>query len=323
MVRAGEGGFLFDEFKTRNVIAIGWNDTGSLKNVSSADEIKNLVKNAYNYVSGKLISATGQINRFRFDFKVNDYCITYNPPERKYSVGKIVSEYGYDNKLEYKHMRKVEWLGEISRDLLSTSTRNSLGSTLTIFCLYGDTEKEILGLLKGNSPTVKIVDTKEEDVNLDILKNDFAEKAHEFIKDKILQLDWEDMQELVAGLLRAMGYKTNVSSKGPDRGRDIIASPDGLGLEEPRIIVEVKHRNGQMGSDKIRSFLGGLRTGDKGLYVSTGGFAKEAKYEAERSNIPINLIDSDKLVSLIIQYYDSFDSDAKSLIPLRKVYWPA
>ena len=47
------------------------------------------------------------------------------------------------------------------------------------------------------------------------------------------------MQELVAGILRAMGLKTKISNKGPDRGKDIIASPDGLGLENPRIFVEV------------------------------------------------------------------------------------
>ncbi len=39
-----------------------------------------------------------------------------------------------------------------------------------------------------------------------------------------------------------MGYKTTVSEVGPDRGKDIAASPDGLMLTEPRIIVEVKAR---------------------------------------------------------------------------------
>lgn len=147
-------------------------------------------------------------------------------------------------------------------------------------------------------------------------------KSRDFIKDKILELDWEEMQELVAGILRAMDCKTIVSSKGPDRGRDILASPDGLGLNEPRIVVEVKHRKGQMGSPEIRSFTGGLRPKDKGLYVSTGGYTKEAKYEAERSNNPITLVDADMLISLIIQYYDNFDPDARSLIPLTKIYWP-
>jgi len=325
MVRAGEGGFLFEEFRSKGIIAIGWNEIGDLSKISNSEEIRNLLSKTYKYSGGKLINATGQISRFRFDFKVNDFTITYNPAERKYIVGKIKSDYVFDDKLsEYFHSRKTEWIGELSRDSLSTSTRNSLGSTLTIFSLSGDTEKEILGLIKESTNSDNDVPPPPKlDESLDIIKNDFVEKAHEFIKDKLLLLDWEEMQELVAGLLRSMGYKTSISTKGPDRGRDIIASPDGLGLEEPRIVVEVKHRTGQMGADKIRSFVGGLRSGDKGLYVSSGGFAKEAKYEAERSNIPINLVDLDKLVSLITQYYDNFDSDAKSLIPLRKVYWPS
>jgi hypothetical protein len=36
----------------------------------------------------------------------------------------------------------------------------------------------------------------------------------------------------------------------------------------------------------------------------------------------INLVDLDLLMNLITQYYDSFDTDAKSLISLRKIYWP-
>lgn len=78
-----------------------------------------------------------------------------------------------------------------------------------------------------------------------------------------------------------MGYKTQVSPAGADRGKDIIASPDGFGFENPRIIVEVKHRREQMGSQQIRSFIGGRHKDDRGLYVSTGGFTKDARYEAD------------------------------------------
>jgi len=115
---------------------------------------------------------------------------------------------------------------------------------------------------------------------------------------------------------------TRISPIGPDRGRDTEASPDGLGLTDPRIVVEVKHRSGQMGASEVRSFTGGLRPGHKGIYVSTGGFSWEAKYEAERSNIPVSLIDLDALVNLIVQYYDSFDTEMRALIPLTKIYWP-
>ena len=236
-------------------------------------------------------------------------------------IGEITGDYEYNTKLiEYHHIRKVKWLGKIERDGLSTKTKNSLGAISTIFKVPEESREEILDLLEGKSGEERS-DENEED-EMDIIKEDLIGKANEFIKDRILKLDWEEVQELVAGLLRAMGYKTMVSPRGPDRGRDIIASPDGLGLEDPRIVVEVKHRVGQVGSKEIRSFLGGLRQGIKGLYVSTGGFSKDAKYEAERSNIPITLIDLDMLVDLIIQYYDSFDIETQAFLPLMKIYWP-
>jgi len=131
------------------------------------------------------------------------------------------------------------------------------------------------------------------------------------------------MQALVAAILRAMGYKTRVSPAGPDKGKDVVASPDGLGLEEPRIKVEVKHRKAQMGAQDVRSFLGGLRPGNRGLYVSTGGFSREAEYEAERSNIPLTLVDLDTLADLLVQHYDHLDSEGRAMVPLTRIFWPA
>lgn len=115
----------------------------------------------------------------------------------------------------------------------------------------------------------------------------------ELIKDRVSQLGWEDMERLVAGMLKAMGYCARVTPKGPDGGRDVIASPDALGLESPRIVAEVKHRKGAMGAPAVRSFIGGLRAGDRGLYVSTGGFTREARYEADRANVPVRPLDLD------------------------------
>jgi restriction system protein len=137
-------------------------------------------------------------------------------------------------------------------------------------------------------------------------------------------LSWEDMQSLVAGVLRAMGYKTKISDEGGDRGKDIVASRDGLGLEPPRIYVEVKHQKAQMGAPEIRKFIGGRNAqNDRCVYVSTGGFTTEAKYEAERSNVPLTLVDGDDLVDLLTEYYELSDSETRTLLPLRKTYWPA
>ena len=158
---------------------------------------------------------------------------------------------------------------------------------------------------------------------LEEIRQETIDKAHELIKDMLLNLSDEEMEQLIAAILRAMDYRARITPKGSDRGVDIFASPDGLGLEEPRIEVEVKHRqNTQMGSQEIRSFLGGLREGDRALYVSTGGFSKDAKYEAERSNIPLTLLNLDELASLVVAHYENFDFEGRSLISLVKSYWP-
>ena len=216
---------------------------------------------------------------------------------------------------DYSDVRNVKWLGDIPRDKLKVETKNTLGAISTLFNINKDAKKDILNVYEGK-------ETSNGDDGGSVLIEELEEKSKEFIKDTVNALDGYQMQDLVAALLRAMGYKTIVSSPGPDRGRDIVASPDGLGLENPVIIVEVKHRNQTMSAPNIRSFKGALKKTNKGIYVSTGGFTSEAKYEAERSEIPIILMDLDRLVTFIIQYYDNFDSEGRSLLPLKKIYWP-
>lgn len=321
MVRAGESAFLIDEFLKNELAAIGWNELGDLYKTKDLKSIKEKLKVSYpNGKPSRINNHAGQIYRFRFEFKKGDHVITYNPTTRTYHLGEITSDYKYsESKSEFYHIRSIKWNKEVSRDDLSTTTKNSLGSSLTIFNISEYAKNELFGY---TNEQIESVENDSEDDILDAIKDDIEEKAHEFIKDKIQNLDWEEMEELVAGILRGMGYKTMMSPNGADRGKDIVASPDGLGLETPKIKVEVKHRKGSMGSSNIRNFLGGLRPGDKGLYVSTGGFTKDAHYEAERANIPLTMIDSDRLVRLIIQQYDDFDPETRALLPLKKIFWP-
>jgi restriction system protein len=320
MVRAGEGGYLFDDFKNGSYVAIGWNEIGEVNLNESIEDLKTRLRIVYpDTKEGNIRSSATQISKFIHTLKIDDYVVSYNRITRLYLIGKLISDYKYDETIQYYQRRDVQWITEKSRDLLEPASRNTLGSTLTIF----EINKSVLDDLLRNIGTDAFVsdDKTENEEELDEIKADVIGRAHEFIKDKLINLSWEMMQDFVAGLLRAMGYITKVSDKGPDRGKDIIASPDGLGLEEPRIKVEVKHRSGSMGSQEVRSFIGSIRN-EKGLYVSTGGFTKEAKYEAERSDKPVTLVDLDTLVWITTQYYDKFDSEAKAILPLKKVFWP-
>ena len=327
LVRAGEDGYLIKEFVAREVIAIGWHKISDLSAVTSQEEIKERYNRAYpdaKPVKARL--AVSMICRFRFTLEMDQKVVTYDPQQREYLIGNITSDY-YHNTDEiseaisnYAHLRRVDWLVRVSRDALSVSSRNSLGSSLTLFSVNEEVSTELLSHL-GKPATPE--DIEVDDNELDQIKEDTVARAYELIKDKLLELSADEMEQLAAAILRAMGYKTRVMPKGKDRGVDILASRDGLGLEEPRIKVEVKHRSGTpMGSQDIRSFLGGLREGDKALYISSGGFTQDAKYEADRSKIPLTLLELDDLADLIVTHYESFDIEGKRLIPLVKVYFP-
>lgn len=249
---------------------------------------------------------------------------------REYYIGYIESGYQYDEELEYHHFRKVTWLdGVVPRDNLSTEAKNTLGAISTIFELPNDVWSELLknhdeSFSKEGSKDIEELSKLHEEQGLQRLKEDVISRSQEFIKDIIANLSWQDIELLVAGLLKTMGYKTRMTARGgADLGSDIIASPDELFLEQPLIRVEVKKRSkDKIGSQDIRSFIGGMRGHHKGIYVTTSGFSKEAQYEAERANFPITLIDSDWLVELLLSNYETLDPEIKALVPLRKIYWP-
>lgn len=340
MVRAAEKGVYIDDFIEKGVVSLGGGSEGDLRLITSKKALFAKMQEVHSeWKRGKLSIWTGQLYRFAHEIAVNDYVVSYDPQQRLYHIGQVIEEYQFKEGAvgNHPHYRAVTWQGTVARDRLSNSTKNSLGAISSLFLIPVSAAEEMYALLKGERPSdspFKETDTRknglnngeilfEEELDEDESAEAAENKAIEFIKDKVNRLSWEEMQELVAGILRAMGYKTQVSPSGPDRGKDIIASPDGLGFENPRIIVEVKHREkSPMGAQAIRSFLGGRHPGDKGLYVSTGGFSKDALYEAERANIPLTLMNFDDLVKALVSNYEALDIEIKQLIPLKKIFWP-
>lgn len=134
-----------------------------------------------------------------------------------------------------------------------------------------------------------------------------------------------DLQELVASLLRAMGYHVDwVAPPGKDGGLDIIAFSDPLGTKPPRIKVQVKRQSSSVSVEGVRSFLGVLGEGDVGIFVNTGGFTKDAMDTARgQTKNPLTLIDLERLFDLWVENYDNLDDQARRRMPLRPVYFLA
>lgn len=325
MVRS-EGGSLYDAFREQGVVAIGGPLAAYAKPGIERKQLIDHFRTAEPQARyGTLLTGASQVWRFVNEIQAGYWVVTYSPANRTYLLGTVAgpSEFRADRADHGMGLvRPVTWQPrELLRDDLSTASKNSLGSTLTLFLVPEAAMKDVLAARagKGSTPLEEVgADSDIADPLADI-----DAQALERIKDRVSELDWDDMQQLVAGILRAMGYKTQVSPPGADRGKDIVASPDGFGFEHPRIVVEVKHRRGAMGSQDIRSFLGGRHKDDRGLYVSTGGFSKDAQYEADRASIPLALWTLDHVVRALIEHYDATDAETKRVVPLKRLYWPA
>ncbi len=333
MVRAGAGSSYFDYFLNNQSVAVGWGEVGEIRPSDSVEDIRRRFQESFPGDN----SGWHIVPRFIREVAIDDSVATYDNKSRLYYIGTIESEAkiefrtanegsGAYNRGEY--VRKVNWRHQVSRDVLSADARNRLGGQLTLFRLATTTSRELSDHCNGkidpdgNISVLPLDSDSEETLGTGDILREYIAKSDQFVEDQIASLDWSDLQELVAGILRAMDYRTTVSGRGPDRGVDVFASPDGLGLAEPRIFVEVKHRRGTIGAPALRSFLGGRHAGDRCLYVSTGGFTNEARYEADRSQIPLTLLTLPDLRELLVSYYENLDSETRALVPLKRVYWP-
>ncbi len=150
-------------------------------------------------------------------------------------------------------------------------------------------------------------------------------QARQEIDGHIQELGPYAFQDLVAALLRGMGYHTPfIAPKGPDGGTDIVAYSDPLGTGTPHIRVQVKHRADRATREEVAALRGIIRQDREiGLFVSSAGFTRDAKREAAQAGVHIELIDLDRLLDLWIGHYDQLSEEDRAHLRLRRVHFLA
>ena len=152
---------------------------------------------------------------------------------------------------------------------------------------------------------------------LNLLESDAREGIRQFI---IAKSPYE-FQDMVAALLRAMGYHTPfIAPKGKDGGIDIIAYLDPLGAQTPRIKVQVKHKpDTAIGASEVRALSGILKAGDIALFVTSGTYSADARNAASGNDKFIRLIDGNDFIDMWQEYYDKMTDDDKNMLPLKRI----
>ena len=158
---------------------------------------------------------------------------------------------------------------------------------------------------------------KETMIELETLEERAANGIREYLKSK----NPYEFQDLVASLLKAMGYYIqSVAPRGKDGGIDIVAYTDPLGAKTPRIKVQVKHKpDTATGAADVRALLGILKAGDIALFVTSGTYSTDAKHAASSGDKFIRLIDGDEFIEMWQEYYDKMTDDDKNMLPLKRI----
>jgi restriction system protein len=172
---------------------------------------------------------------------------------------------------------------------------------------------------------VEGVEEPEAAKETSITYEEAEEMAWREIQAHLLGMGPYEFQDLVAALLRAMGYYVSwVAPPGKDGGVDIIAWSDPLGTRPPRIKAQVKRYTSAVPVGDVRSFMAMLGDEDAGIFVTTSTFTRDAQDEARaQQNRKVSLLDLENLVELWIEYYEKLADSARRRLPLKPIYFLA
>lgn len=318
----------FDDalFLKRDTIAIGWNEMGDM---AGFEPTRDAFKERYMEVfpdekPGAIAGCAGMVYRFVCEMQEGDYVVFPSKSNRMVNIGVVegpyqyVPEYETDSPRRYCHQRKVKWLKHFPRTAFSQGCLYELGAAQTLFAVknYAD---EILGALEPGFKTSSDRMSDVDDETIGATADEIKQSTIDFIlKTLSRNLKGYSLEGFVADLLQSMGYRTTVSKKGGDSGIDIIAYKDEL---PPRILVQVKSKDGNVNESTLQSLKGAMREGDYGLFVTLSSYTKNAQAYLDQMPI-IRGIDGTALAELVLKYYSGMSEKYQKLIPLEMVYIP-
>jgi restriction system protein len=196
--------------------------------------------------------------------------------------------------------------------ILENSARGVWGITKDAMNLKRLDTKEIM---KKVRETANLEKKKQKMSELPINSDDFIGEESE--RPKELQI-WRDtlrnilpampasaFERLTQRILREAGFiQAEVTGKSADGGIDGKGIVRINGILSFHVMFQCKRYQGTVSSSLIRDFRGAMQgRADKGIFITTGTYSREAIKEANRDGaIPIDLIDGEQLIDKLKEF---------------------
>jgi hypothetical protein len=170
----------------------------------------------------------------------------------------------------------------------------------------------------GKAPKPDTVASDAEDASLDL-----GQAAHDQIVAHIQsRFSGHGLARLVDAVLTAEGWVTKLSPPGADGGVDIFAGRGSLGLDQPRLCVQVKSQASPVDVTVYRTLQGSMQRfkAEQGLLVAWGGFNKVVLIEAKQGYFAVRLWESRDLVEAVYRNYERLPAEIQAELPLKRVW---
>jgi restriction system protein len=316
---------------------IGFVEVDSLEGAKDYDAVFALVEKAYpGSKTRKIGNFAGQLWAFAIAMKVGDLVVLPRKLTSQIAIGRVTGPYAYKRVGgTHRHTRPVEWLRQdIPRTVFKQDLLHSFGAFMTVCNISrNEAERRVAAVAAGKpDPGMRAVHDEPKksgyslqtslDADSDEIA-DLAQRAHDQIVAHIQsRFAGHALSNLVDAVLKADGWVTKISPPGADGGVDILGGRGSLGLDDPRLCVQVKSQNSPADVTIYRTLQGSMQSfkAQQGLLVCWGGFNKAVTMEARQGHFSVRLWDSGDLVEAIYRTYDRLPAEIQAELPLKKVW---
>ena len=312
LARAGRNGEDEDLVIENNLAIIDFRDVPSLEGAATYAAVAKLVSDTFPDEKPRTRgNFTGQLWAFAGAIQEGDLIVLPRKLTSQIAIGRVGGPYEFrEVNSELRHTRPVQWLQtDIPRTTFEQDLLYSFGAFMTVCNIYrNDAARRVAAVLAGKAdPGLAVptgTKTKEAPPTEDQAEAapDLVQMAHDQIVARIQsRFPGHALTRLVDAVLQVEGWVTKVSPPGPDGGVDILAGRGSLGLDGPRLCVQVKSQQNPADVTVYRTLQGTMQTfnAEQGLLVCWGGFNRAVLQESKQGHFTVRLWNSSDLVGLI------------------------
>ncbi len=331
LVRGGRSGEDEEYALQNNMSIIGFHETPSLEGAPDYHAVLQLVKSSYpDAKSRRAGNFAGQLWCFAIAIHEQDLIVLPRKRTSQIAIGRVAGPYRFQNVGgSVRHTRAVEWLKtDLPRTMFRQDLLYSFGAFMTVCNISrNDAVHRIQAVLKGGQdPGMKRPHGQDSQPSPED-ETDAEPDLRQLALDQIVReiqsrFSGHSLTDLVDAVLQADGWTTNVSPPGPDGGVDILAGRGPLGLDPPRLCVQVKSQANPADVTVYRTLQGTMQSfkAEQGLLVCWGGFNKAVLQESKQSHFTVRLWDSGDLVQAVFRTYESLPEEIQAELPLQRVW---